>query len=109
MIAQQLSKSSSGNIYEARCILENLERTVPGLAVLRLRRAALERRAGQQEKAEALLQEAVVESKEKPILHAFYSIKLARMLLKLFRNAEGARKILTEALEISPVSFIDLL
>lgn len=91
-----------GDIYEARRILENLEKTVPGLAVLRLRRAALERRAGQQEKAQALLQEAVVESKEKPTLHAFYSIKLARMLLKLCRNAEGARKILTEALEISP-------
>lgn len=91
-----------GDIAEARRILEDLEKTVPGLAVLRLRRAALERRAGQQDKAEALLQEAVAESKEKPTLHAFYSIKLARMLLKLSRNPEAARRILTEALEISP-------
>lgn len=90
------------DLNEARRILEDLEKKIPGLAVLRLRRAALERRAGQLEKSEALLQEAVAESKEKPILHAFYSIKLARLLLKLSRNTEGARRILTEALEISP-------
>lgn len=91
-----------GDLSEARRILADLEKTMPGLAVLRLRRAALERRAGQLEKSEALLREAVAESKEKPTLHAFYSIKLARLLLKLSRNTEGARRILTEALEISP-------
>lgn len=91
-----------GDIAEARRILEDLEKTLPGLAVIRLRRAALERRAGQLEKSEALLQEAIAESKEKPTLHAFYSIKLARLLLKLNRNTEEARRVLTKALEISP-------
>lgn len=95
--------SPSGDLTEARRVLEALEKTVPGLAVVRLRRAALERRAGQLDQSEALLREAVAESKEKPTLHAFYSIKLARLLLKLGRNPSRARRVLQEALEISPV------
>ncbi|XP_070692627.1 pre-mRNA-processing factor 39 [Pempheris klunzingeri] len=91
-----------GDLTEARRVLEALEKTLPGLAVVRLRRAALERRAGQLDQSEALLQEAVAESKEKPTLHAFYSIKLARLLLKLGRNPSRARRVLQEALEISP-------
>lgn len=91
------------NLSEARRVLATIEGTVPGLAVVRLRRVALERRAGQLDLSEALLQEAVAESKEKPTLHAFYSIKLARLLLKLGRNPSKARKVLQEALEINPV------
>ncbi|KAM9356937.1 pre-mRNA-processing factor 39 [Symphorus nematophorus] len=91
-----------GDLMEARRVLEALEKTLPGLAVVRLRRAALERRAGQLDQSEALLREAVAESKEKPTLHAFYSIKLARLLLKLGRNPNRARRVLQEALEISP-------
>ncbi|XP_053179799.1 pre-mRNA-processing factor 39 isoform X2 [Scomber japonicus] len=91
-----------GDLTEARRVLEALEKTLPGLAVVRIRRAALERRAGQLDQSEALLQEAVIESKEKPTLHAFYSIKLARLLLKLGRNPSRARRVLQEALEISP-------
>ncbi|XP_042349710.1 pre-mRNA-processing factor 39 [Plectropomus leopardus] len=91
-----------GDLTEARRVLEALEKTLPGLAVVRLRRAALERRAGQLDQSEALLQEAVAESKEKPTLHAFYSIKLARLLLKLGRDPTRARTVLQEALEISP-------
>ncbi|XP_029020833.1 pre-mRNA-processing factor 39 isoform X2 [Betta splendens] len=91
-----------GDLSEARRVLEALEKTLPGLAVVRLRRAALERRAGQLDQSEALLQEAVAQSKEKPVLHAFYSIKLARLLLKLGRDTSRARRVLQEALEISP-------
>uniref|UniRef100_A0AAQ5YNW5 Uncharacterized protein n=1 Tax=Amphiprion ocellaris TaxID=80972 RepID=A0AAQ5YNW5_AMPOC len=91
-----------GDLTEARRVLEALEKTLPGLAVVRLRRAALERRAGQLDQSEALLREAVAESKEKPTLHAFYSIKLARLLLKLGRNPSRARRVLQDALEISP-------
>ncbi|KAF3838520.1 hypothetical protein F7725_010288 [Dissostichus mawsoni] len=90
------------DLTEARRVLESLEKSLPGLAVVRLRRAALERRAGQLDQSEALLREAVEESKEKPTLHAFYSIKLARLLLKLGRNPGRARGVLQEALEISP-------
>uniref|UniRef100_A0A7N9AZP4 Pre-mRNA-processing factor 39-like n=1 Tax=Mastacembelus armatus TaxID=205130 RepID=A0A7N9AZP4_9TELE len=91
-----------GDLTEARRVLEALEKSLPGLAVVRLRRAALERRAGQLDQSEALLQEAVAESKDKPTLHAFYSIKLARLLLKLGRNPSRARRVLQDALEISP-------
>lgn len=93
----------SGDLNEARRVLEAIEKTLPGLVVVRLRRAALERRAGNLDQSLALLQEAVTESKEKTTLHAFYSIKLARLLLKLGRNPTGARTVLQEALEISPV------
>ncbi|CAI5652393.1 pre-mRNA-processing factor 39 [Oreochromis niloticus] len=91
-----------GDLTEARRVLEALEKKLPGLAVVRIRRAALERRAGQLDQSEALLREAVAESKEKPTLHAFYSIKLARLLLKLGRDPSNARRVLQEALEISP-------
>lgn len=92
----------NGDLPEARRVLEVLEKSLPGLAIVRLRRAALERRAGQLDQSEALLTEAVAESKEKPMLHAFYSIKLARLLLKLGRDPSKARRVLQEALEISP-------
>lgn len=92
-----------GDLNEARRVLEALEKARPGLAVVRIRRAALERRAGRLDQSEALLREAVAESKERPTLHAFYSIKLARLLLKVARNPDGARTVLQEALEISPV------
>ncbi|KAL0973872.1 hypothetical protein UPYG_G00212260 [Umbra pygmaea] len=91
-----------GDLNEARRVLEQLESSVPGLAMVRLRRAGLERRAGRLEESEALLRDAVVESKETPHLHAFYSIKLARLLLKLCKNPSRARGVLQEALEISP-------
>ncbi|KAM8910521.1 pre-mRNA-processing factor 39 isoform 2-T2 [Spinachia spinachia] len=91
-----------GDLTEARRVLEALEKMLPGLAVVRLRRAALERRAGLLDQSEALLREAVDESKENPTLHAFFSIKLARLLLKLGRNPSRARGVLQEALEISP-------
>lgn len=100
---ESLSSSPSGDLTEARRVLEALEKKLPGLAVVRIRRAALERRAGQLDQSEALLREAVAESKEKPTLHAFYSIKLARLLLKLGRDPSNARRVLQEALEISPV------
>ncbi|XP_060784067.1 pre-mRNA-processing factor 39 isoform X2 [Neoarius graeffei] len=91
-----------GNISEAQRILEGLEKAMPGLAMVRLRRAGLERRVGRLDKAESLLKEAVEENKDKPHLHAFYSIKLARFLHKLCKNPSRARTVLQEAIEISP-------
>ncbi|XP_056155013.1 pre-mRNA-processing factor 39 [Lampris incognitus] len=91
-----------GDLDEARRVLVDLEKTLPGLAVVRLRRAGLERRAGRLDESEALLREAVAQSIEKPSLHAFYSIKLARLLLKLGRSPGKARIVLQEALQISP-------
>ncbi|KAF4091226.1 hypothetical protein AMELA_G00034500 [Ameiurus melas] len=91
-----------GNTSEAQRILEALEKAMPGLAMVRLQRVGLERRAGHLEKAESLLKEAVEENKDKPHLHAFYSIKLARFFHKLGKNPSRARAVLQEAIEISP-------
>uniref|UniRef100_A0A8C7J002 Pre-mRNA-processing factor 39-like n=1 Tax=Oncorhynchus kisutch TaxID=8019 RepID=A0A8C7J002_ONCKI len=91
-----------GDLTEARRVLESLETSIPGLAMVRLRRAGLERRAGRLDESEALLRDAVDQAKETPHLHAFYSIKLARLLLKLCKNPSKARGVLQEALEISP-------
>ncbi|KAL2077474.1 hypothetical protein ACEWY4_026978 [Coilia grayii] len=91
-----------GNFTEAQRILEALEQTTPGLAVVRLRRVGLERRLGHLDRAESLLTDAVEQSKENPQLHAFYSIKLARLLLKLGKNTARARSVLQEAIELSP-------
>ncbi|XP_066505269.1 pre-mRNA-processing factor 39 [Hoplias malabaricus] len=91
-----------GNFSEAQRILESLEQVMPGLAVVRLRRAGLERRVGHLDKAESLLREALEQNKDKPNLHAFFSIKLARFLLKLGKNPSRARAVLQEAIELSP-------
>ncbi|XP_039504709.1 pre-mRNA-processing factor 39 isoform X2 [Pimephales promelas] len=91
-----------GNITEARRILESLEKTVPGLAAVRLRRVGLERRAARLDVAESLLKETVDQSKDNPTLHAFCSIKLARFLHKLCKNPARARTVLQEAIELSP-------
>ncbi|XP_023685151.1 pre-mRNA-processing factor 39 [Paramormyrops kingsleyae] len=91
-----------GNITEARRVLKSLEEAMPGLAMVRLRRAGLERRTGRLDQAEELLREAVLQSTETPTLHAFYSIKLARLLLKLSKNSAKARSVLLEAIELCP-------
>ncbi|XP_055033948.2 pre-mRNA-processing factor 39 isoform X2 [Misgurnus anguillicaudatus] len=91
-----------GNVSEAQRILESMEMVLPGLSVVRLRRVGLERRAGRLDVAESLLKESVEQSKNNPSLHAFYSIKLSRFLLKLCRNPARARTVLQEAIEISP-------
>ncbi|XP_057205331.1 pre-mRNA-processing factor 39 isoform X1 [Triplophysa rosa] len=91
-----------GNALEAQRILESLEMVLPGLSAVRLRRVGLERRAGRLDVAESLLKESVQQSKDNPSLHAFYSIKLARFILKLYRNPSRVRTVLQEAIEISP-------
>lgn len=92
-----------GNASEAQRILESLEMVLPGFSAVRLRRVGLERRAGRLDVAESLLKESVEQSKDNPSLHAFYSIKLARYVLKLCKNPSRARTVLQEAIEISPV------
>lgn len=101
--------SSAGNYTEAQRILEYMEQAMPGLAVVRVRRAGLERRLGRLDRAESLLTEAMEQSKENPQLHAFYSIKLARLLLKLGKNTAKARSVLQEAIDLNPVSQSPLL
>ncbi|KAJ8409093.1 hypothetical protein AAFF_G00241140 [Aldrovandia affinis] len=104
-------EEQQGNIAEARGILKALEETVPGLAMVRLRRVSLERRHGNMEEAESLLQDAIGNGKNAGE-SSFYSIKLARQLLKVQRSLERARKVLLEAIErdkTSPKLYLNLL
>ncbi|XP_029468338.1 uncharacterized protein LOC115097047 isoform X2 [Rhinatrema bivittatum] len=94
-------EEKQGDIEESRRILEAFEEMVPGLVMVRLRRVSLERRQGELQAAEALLQEAVRNSQGTP-LATFYTLKLARQVLKVQKNLIKARKILLEALEKEP-------
>uniref|UniRef100_A0A2D4HKB4 Uncharacterized protein n=2 Tax=Micrurus lemniscatus lemniscatus TaxID=129467 RepID=A0A2D4HKB4_MICLE len=69
--------------------------------MVRLRRVSLERRLGNMDMAEALLTEAIRDNEGMPI-SSFYSVKLARQVLKVQKNLAKARKILLEALEKDP-------
>lgn len=75
-------------ISEAQRIIESVEMTMPGLAVVRLRTVGLERRAGHLDVVDALLKETVEQSKlnPPPPLISFYSLKLACFLHKLCKN-----------------------
>ncbi|MBN3276180.1 PRP39 factor, partial [Polyodon spathula] len=95
-------EEQQGNLKEARRVLEALEQSVPGLAMVRLRRASVERRAGNLEGAESLLREAVLQSQAAP-LRSFYSIKLARQLLRVQRDRGKARRVLQDAIDRDPV------
>ncbi|XP_063294118.1 pre-mRNA-processing factor 39-like [Pelobates fuscus] len=90
-----------GNLDSARSILCDLETQVPRLAIVRMKRVNLERRNGNLEEAERLLQEAVEKSLGTE-LAAFYSIKLSRFLLKSREELERAKEVLIQALKEEP-------
>ncbi|XP_058016147.1 pre-mRNA-processing factor 39-like isoform X3 [Ahaetulla prasina] len=94
-------EEKQGEVEEARRILKTFEDYVPGLVMVRLRRVSLERRLGNMDLAEALLMEAIRDNEGMPI-SSFYSVKLARQVLKVQKNLAKARKILLEALEKDP-------
>uniref|UniRef100_A0A4W3H874 PRP39 pre-mRNA processing factor 39 homolog (yeast) n=1 Tax=Callorhinchus milii TaxID=7868 RepID=A0A4W3H874_CALMI len=91
-------EEQQGNINEARRILRSLEESVPGLAMVRLRRVSLERRHGNIDEAGFLLQDAIKNSKT-PSEASFYAVKLARLLFKVEKSLSKARKVLVEAIE----------
>lgn len=70
--------------------------------MVRFRRVSLERRHGNMEEAEHLLEEAIRNAKSVSE-SSFYSIKLARHLFKVQKNLPKARKVLSEAIEIDKV------
>lgn len=76
--------------------------------MIRLRRVSLERRHGNMEEAEHLLEDAVRNAKSISE-SSFYAIKLARHLFKVQKNLPKARKVLSEAIEIDKVCVPSLL
>lgn len=95
-----------GNVEEARDILKSLEASIPGLAMVRLRRVSLERRHGNLEAAEALLRDAM-ESAKNSTETTFYAVKLARQLMKVQKSLSKARKVLLDAIEKDQVIIAD--
>ncbi|XP_032200021.1 pre-mRNA-processing factor 39 isoform X2 [Mustela erminea] len=91
-------EEQQGNINEARNILRTFEECVLGLAMVRLRRVSLERRHGNMEEAEHLLQDAIKNARSNNE-SSFYAIKLARHLFKIQKNVPKSRKVLLEAIE----------
>lgn len=76
--------------------------------MIRLRRVSLERRQGNMEEAEHLLQDAIKNAKSNNE-SSFYAIKLARHLFKIQKNLTKSRKVLLEAMERDKVGiFLNL-
>lgn len=97
-----VARPLSGKVDEAREILKSLEATIPGLAMVRLRRVSLERRHGNMEGAEALLREAMECGKDNTEM-SFYAVKLARHYMKVQKSLSTAKKVLLDAIEKDPV------
>lgn len=73
--------------------------------MVRLRRVSLERRHGNLDEAEALLEDAIKNAKT-PNESTFFSVKLARQFLKVHRNIGKAKKVLLEAIEKDEVNLL---
>lgn len=82
-----------------------MEATIPGLAMVRLRRVSLERRHGNLVEAETLLRESM-ESASSIAERSFYAVKLARQQLKVQKNLSKAKKVLLDAIESDQVSVL---
>lgn len=82
-----------------------VEATIPGLAMVRLRRVSLERRHGNLVEAEALLREAL-EAATSIAERSFYAVKLGRHYLKVQKNPSKAKKVLLDAIESDQVSVL---
>ncbi|XP_067680617.1 pre-mRNA-processing factor 39-like [Haliotis asinina] len=87
-----------GNYPEASDVLTNIEKNVPNLVMVSMRRISLERRQGNHENVENLYQSYITKAAS-PAIRSFYSIKFARYLRKIRGNVEKAREVLSEALE----------
>ncbi|XP_073709290.1 pre-mRNA-processing factor 39 isoform X2 [Garra rufa] len=104
-------EEQQGSIDEARGILKAMEEAVPGLAMVRLRRVSLERRHGNMDEAEALLQDAIANGKNSSE-SSFFAVKLARQLVKVQKSIGKAKKVLLEAVEkdeTNPKLYLNLL
>ena len=75
-----------GNAAKASEILAELDKGVPGIIIVKLRRINLERRRGNFDAVAALYEEAIVETSDQE-LATFFAIRYARFLAKVGHNA----------------------
>nr|XP_039271268.1 pre-mRNA-processing factor 39-like [Styela clava] len=79
-------------------ILEDLEKTLPNLAMVKLRRVAIERRAGNIQAAEDIMK-GYVSAAEKGTDECFYIRKYVWFLVKVSNKIDEARQVLKDAIQ----------
>ena len=77
------SFACSENPSKASEILENLDSVVPGLAMVKTRRANLERRLGNSEKVTEIYEKAIQDASDLETA-SFYSVRYSRFLVKVY-------------------------
>ncbi|KAL5009095.1 hypothetical protein ScPMuIL_014676 [Solemya velum] len=86
-----------GNHDAAWEVLSNLEKSVPGLVMVSMRRISLERRKGNMEDCEQLFKYYIENAGTTEVM-TFFCIKYARYLFKIKGDTEGARAVLHAAI-----------
>ena len=74
-----------GNAGKASEILAELDKGVPGIIMVKLRRINLERRRGNTDAVSGLYEEAMIETSDQE-LATFFAIRYARFLAKVLRR-----------------------
>ncbi|KAL8583545.1 hypothetical protein ACOMHN_054861 [Nucella lapillus] len=85
-----------GNYKTAQEILSRLDKNVPGLVMVAMRRISLERRQENLEEAERLFKEYLGKTTSNKC-RTFFAIKFTRYLQKVRGNTEKAREVIREA------------
>ncbi|XP_078351980.1 pre-mRNA-processing factor 39-like isoform X1 [Oculina patagonica] len=91
-------EEQQGNAAKASEILAELDKGVPGIIMVKLKRINIERRRGNSEGTSALYEEAMNETSDQE-LATFFAIRYSRFLAKVMGNVEKARVMLKGALE----------
>lgn len=91
-------EEQQGNAAKASEILAELDKAVPGIIMVKLKRINLERRRGNFEGTSALYEEAMNETSDQE-LATFFAIRYSRFLSKVMGNVDKARVMLKGALE----------
>ncbi|KAK7483566.1 hypothetical protein BaRGS_00025240 [Batillaria attramentaria] len=88
-----------GNNKTAQEILSRLEKNVPGLVMVAMRRISLERRQGNHDEAERLFQENLEKTTSNKC-RTFFAIKFTRYLQKVRGETEKARQVIKAAVDV---------
>ncbi|XP_073973228.1 pre-mRNA processing factor 39 [Rhodnius prolixus] len=91
-------EESHGNVEGARKILCHIDKEVPGVLIIQLRKINLERRAGNLTEASRLYEHYISLAKTK-IAFVTLSVKYARFCMKILHDNEKAISVVKKALE----------
>lgn len=91
-------EETHGNIEGARKILGHIDKEVPGVLIIQLRKVNLERRAGNLTEASRLYEHYISTAKTK-IAFVTLSVKYARFCMKIMHDIEKAISVVKKALE----------